>query len=156
MLTQGELQRLIQLHEEIASALATATMCEDEVRAVLADGLRRSSLTHGLASPRHAKHALSEEPILEHAAFAVRWNGERCTLGRTVRFKLLAVLWRCRNRIVTDEQLLREVWDGVRSDDTIRSTVRHLKRKLAAAGLGRLASAIRGRRRGYELVIDPP
>jgi DNA-binding winged helix-turn-helix (wHTH) protein len=56
---------------------------------------------------------------------------------------------------VSFDRLIRDVWDGqIRSDETIRSSVRHLKHRLIAAGMPELARSPRGAGRRYGLMLN--
>jgi DNA-binding response OmpR family regulator len=93
--------------------------------------------------------------LLDDGRFAVRWNGHECLLGQTILFRLLRRLVASRNRYVSYEQLLDDVWGGIRSATAIRSAVRDLRRKLVASGMPDLAGAIDGANPGhYGIRID--
>ncbi len=89
------------------------------------------------------------DDIIDDGRFAVRWNGCECLLGQTILFRLLRRLIASRNRYVSYERLLDEVWGGTRSATAIRSAVRDLRRKLVASGMQDLAGAIDGENPGY-------
>ena len=84
----------------------------------------------------------------------VTWHGKACPLRQTTLFRLFARLLRRPNAYVSYEELLADVWGGVKADGTIRSAVRHLKRRLADAGMRELADAIEGRNQHYVLLLD--
>src|SRR4051794_35416384 len=56
----------------------------------------------------------------------VEFRGRTCVLGNTLPFKLLERLARRPNTYVTHEELLYDVWNGVRSQAAIRSVVKRL------------------------------
>ena len=59
------------------------------------------------------------------------------------------------NQFITTDQLLRDVWEGdIRSPETIRSAVRHLRQRLSSAGMKNLAAAIQGAGGRYGLILD--
>lgn len=83
------------------------------------------------------------------------WIGRRCFLGRTLTFKLFERLARRPNQYVTYDRLLQDVWNGLRSNEAIRSVVKELRRKLIDAGMSDLAEAIDGSNREcYGLILD--
>jgi DNA-binding response OmpR family regulator len=60
-------------------------------------------------------------------------------------FQLLATLMRNRNRVVSQEQLLQEVWGNPGGDlRQVRIYVSYLRRKLADAGAGEPVETVRG------------
>ena len=92
--------------------------------------------------------------VVDEARFSVGWEGASCYLGYTIPFKLLRRLARRPNHFVSCDQLRQDVWLGVdRADSTIRSEVRHLRRKLVAAGCGELAAKLCGRNGHYALLL---
>jgi DNA-binding winged helix-turn-helix (wHTH) protein len=67
---------------------------------------------------------------------------------------MLERLARRPNQFVSFDRLIRDVWDGhPKSDEAIRSVVKELRDRLRKGGMRRLASAIRGERRAYALVL---
>jgi len=83
-------------------------------------------------------------PIADRATFSARWEGKTCPLGNTISFRLLERLSRRPNQLVPCQVLLREVWEGCRSREAVRSAVKVLRQKLASAGMEDLAAAIDG------------
>jgi DNA-binding response OmpR family regulator len=72
-----------------------------------------------------------------------------------VLFRLAGRLARQPNQYISVDQLLSDVWDGgVKSPDTIRSTVRRLRKRFIAAGMDDLAAAIHGSGGRYGLILD--
>ena len=83
------------------------------------------------------------------------WNGRTCCLRRTILFRLAQRLARYPNQFITADQLLRDVWEGgVKSPDTVRSAVRHLRQRLACAEMHDLAGATHGTGGCYGLMLD--
>jgi DNA-binding response OmpR family regulator len=121
-------ERMMELLEQLAASQTAAALCLAEMR----------SLTS-----------------VDHASLSVHWQGRRCELGCTITFRLFERLSRRANTYVAHSQLLCDVWDGnVRAPETIRSVVRHLKRRLREAGMSDLADAIRAQGGRYGLMLD--
>jgi DNA-binding response OmpR family regulator len=149
-------QRLADLSEQLSEALMTAAICADEIRAVVQAELD-SRTPVGWGRPQRAKHRNPppRRPMVDNSTFSVYWAGRTCCLHRTVLFRLAARLARQPNQYITADQLLRDVWDGgVKSPDTIRSAVRHLRQRLSCAGMQDLAAAICGTGGCYGLILD--
>lgn len=108
---------------------------------------RRPAATRSLNGPSIAD-------LVDDGRFAVCWNGRECFLGPTVLYRLFRRLALSKNRYVSHEQLLDDVWDGHNSSDALRSGVCGLRRKLAADGMADLAQAIESRPGHYGLRLD--
>jgi DNA-binding winged helix-turn-helix (wHTH) protein len=80
---------------------------------------------------------------------SVTFQGKDCFLGNTLPFKFLSHLARRPNAYVSYEDLLADVWRGVRSDSAVRSVVKALRARLRRAGLDGLADAIDGTVAGH-------
>ena len=94
-------------------------------------------------------------PYIDDATLSVRWHGLACSLGATIPLRLLDRLCRRPNCFVSHEDLLQDVWHGARkSQNTVRSTVRRLKRSLEGAGMKGLAQCIQCEGGSYGLVLD--
>jgi len=150
-------RRIALLTNQLAETLMTAALCAEEIRvAVLAefDGDGPGLVDRpgfGLVPIGSNGH---NRPLLDESTMCVVWDGKRVHLGHTVAFRLLARLARRPNQYVTHLDLLEDVWDGEdREVATIRSTVRHLQRKLRAGGMPNLAAAIRGHNGRYILEL---
>jgi len=92
---------------------------------------------------------------VDHDRLHVVFHGRTCVLGNTLPFKLLERLARRPNTYVTHEELLFEVWDGVRSEAAIRSAVKRLRQALRRGGMADLAEAIDGTTSGrYRLRVE--
>lgn len=110
-----------------------------------------------LLGTRSDPAGLFARPITDSGAMTVTWRGRSCKLGNTMLFRLMERLARRPCWRFSYSRLINEVWDGqCRSDETIRSTVRHLKLRLKGAGMGGLAKAIRSDKRHYRLELDEP
>jgi DNA-binding response OmpR family regulator len=89
-------------------------------------------------------------PFVNVSTLAVEWGGNVCPLKDSSTFRLMQTLCRRPGHVFAFDQLLCHVWAGhIKSPDTVRSTVRHLKRKLENADMGDLAQAIKACGRGY-------
>jgi DNA-binding response OmpR family regulator len=111
--------------------------------------LERSSIpAHGptrdsqpIPPPRNGS---ARSPITDRGDFSVRWGNRTCRLGNTLAFKLLDRLAQRPGLYLHYDKLLSEFWDCHTSPEAVRSTVKILRRKLRAAGMGDLAKAIDG------------
>ena len=92
--------------------------------------------------------------LIDDSRFTVRWNGDECHLGATILFHLFRRFARSANHYVAIERLLDDVWGGPRSEATVRSAVRNLRRKLEEARMSDLAGAIQGQPGHYGLLLD--
>lgn len=136
-------QRLADLLDQLSAAHTMAAIHTDEIRTLLRGG--------------PAAFASGTRPLVDQATLCVLWAGKSCPLGDSYPFYLFERLCRRPNQFVPHEQLLRDVWDGdVRTYETIRSVVRHLRQRLRDAGMSDLADAIRCRGRRYGLILAPP
>ena len=94
-------------------------------------------------------------PYIDQATLSVRWHGSTCGLGATIPLRLFDRLCRRPNCFVCHENLLQDVWQGARkSQNTVRSTVRRLKRSLERAGMADLAQSIRCQGGRYALMLQ--
>jgi DNA-binding response OmpR family regulator len=157
-MTSEKVHRLAHLANQLAETIMTAAIGVEELRAIIRaepgdDGhVRRGRSNDGSLSN---SPVAGERPIVDHSTLTVTWAGKSCHLGYTILFRLADRISRRPNQYVTAEQLLREVWDdGLRSPDTIRSTVRRLRDRLSHAGMQDLAAAIRGRGGRYGLILN--
>lgn len=149
-------RRIALLTNQLAETLMAAALCAEEIRmAVLAEldgaGPGMDDRSVPVLVPPGSN---GQRPILNESTMCVMWNNKTVHLGHTVVFRLLARLARRPNQYVTHLDLLEDVWDGEdRETTTIRSTVRHLQRKLRAGGMPELAAAIRGHNGRYILEL---
>jgi DNA-binding response OmpR family regulator len=101
--------------------------------------------------------SLFHQPLVNPNSMTVTWAGRTCLLRSRILLALMQSLARRPDQFVPFEKLRHDVWDGARkSDDTIRSTVRHLKRRLIAAKMGDLACHICAAGLRYGLVTGTP
>lgn len=82
--------------------------------------------------------------FIDHDRLQVAFHGRTCVLGNTLPFKLLERLARRPNTYVTHDELLSDVWQGIRSESAIRSAVKRLRQTLRLQGMAELAAAIDG------------
>ena len=94
-------------------------------------------------------------PVMDLSTFCVRHEGRICFLGNTLPFRLLARLLRRPNSYVSHQILLDEIWDGIRSPESVRSVVKTLRSKRRDAGLVTLSNSIDGKTRGHYAVLLP-
>jgi hypothetical protein len=135
------------------AAHAAADACTDEIRVLLFEVGTSKPRSPGSDPPPSARGPA--RPLADREVFAVRWRGKTCPLGDTIMFRLFEQLSRRTDRYVSLDALLRDAWRGdIRSADTVRSVVRHLRSKLETAGMKDLAAAIRGRTRCYGFMLD--
>ena len=155
-MVQEKAQRLADLAERLSEALMTAAICADEIRAIVQAELD-SHTTVGWGRSQDAKHRNPprQRPLVDSSTFSVCWAGKTCSLRRTILFRLAERLARQPNQYISADQLLLDVWEGgVKSPDTIRSAVRHLRQRLSCAGMEDLAAAIHGTGGRYGLILD--
>lgn len=91
-----------------------------------------------------ASSRVTDRLDVDHEHLRVSFRGKSCFLGNTLPFRLLARLASRPNAYLTYEQLLDDVWDGLRSDSAIRSVVKRLRAMLRRDGMSELADAIDG------------
>jgi DNA-binding response OmpR family regulator len=144
---RDSLRRLVEAHEAAMRLLERSyqLLCE-EFAPDLAECL-------GTPAPRDQidDHF---RPVIDPSRFTVTFRGRACRLGNTIPFRFLARLAETPERYVPHQQLIDDLWDGVCSDDALRSVVKNLRRRLRDAGLGELADAIDGLTPGhYALVL---
>jgi DNA-binding response OmpR family regulator len=131
--------------------------CARELNGLLTQGTSGEEfggrLRNLLGSKGIDPQTLFEQPLMDVTTMTVTWRGRTCRITSTISFGILERLAKRPNHFVSFDRLLREVWHGCREDETIRSSVRHLKSRLHNAGLGELAQAIHGFGRRYCLTL---
>jgi DNA-binding response OmpR family regulator len=149
-------QRLTDLTAQLSETLMTAAICAGEIRIVLRTELDgRTAVRPGRSQEATHRNPPRERPLVDDSTLSVLWAGKICPLRHTILFRLAERLARRPNQYVTSGQLLRDVWEGgVKSPDTIRSTVRHLRQRLSEAGMDDLAARIHGTGGRYGLMLD--
>jgi DNA-binding response OmpR family regulator len=142
MLTDRREQIRRSLARLAQSQQATMTILEQTL-SLLCEELSLDPLAHFQAqsSSPSGDPRLAVDPSL----LTVHFQGKTCFLGNTLPFRFLARLAQRPNRYFSYEELLATVWDGsCRSDSSVRSVVKVLRRRLREAGMGELADAIDG------------
>ena len=139
-------------------AQAHASMIEfmEQALVLLNEELALDPITfwHAHRPTAHLK-ADDDDPVVDEGLLVVRFHGQSCFLGNTLPFRFLVRLARHPNIYLSYEDLLDEVWEGVRSDEAVRSVVKRLRSKLRQNGMADLANAIDGSEPGrYALKID--
>ncbi|MFH1109760.1 MAG: helix-turn-helix domain-containing protein [Planctomycetota bacterium] len=149
-------QRLIGLTTQLSETLMTAAILVDEFRTILKSEPDDPASVRPSRSPvARLPDAPRQRPLVDNPTLSVLWQGKTCLLRNTILFRLAARLARQPNQYITAGQLLSDVWEGgVKSPDTIRSAVRHLRQRLRQAGMDDLAAAIRGTGGRYGLMLD--
>lgn len=151
-MTSEQAQRLDDLTSQLSEHLMSAAICADELRAIVGATFDGHTARSKHASPGNPTR---HRPLVDESTLSVYWNGHICPLGHTILFRLAARLARQPNQYITAGQLLSDVWEGgIVSPDTIRSAVRHLRRRLSSAGMDELAAAIHGTGGRYGLILD--
>jgi DNA-binding response OmpR family regulator len=157
VMTTQKVQQLAQLTNRLAEILMTVVICAEELRTEVHVELHGSdSIVGGQSSSAAASSGprVNQRPFLDQSTLCVRWKGKSLHLGHTRGFWLLDRLSRRPNQYVTHLDLLHDVWDD---EDlavaTIRSVVRHLRRRLRDGDMGELAAAIRGHNGRYILAL---
>ena len=154
-MTPDQAHRLEMLTNQLAEILMAAAICAEEICAIGRDEHDDNAGGHPERSEFHLSQSLpcqKQRPLLDESTLCVIWKGKSLHLGYTRSFRLLGRLARRPNQYVTHLDLLQDVWDGedLRTA-TIRSVVRHLRRRLCKGGMEELASAIRGHNERYIL-----
>ncbi len=126
-MTSAQAQRLADLTAQLSETLMTAAICAGEIRIVIRTELDgRTAVPTGRSQTGKYRNPPRERPLVDDSTLSVLWAGKICPLRRTILFRLAERLARRPNQYITAGQLLRDVWEGgVKSPDTIRSTVRH-------------------------------
>jgi DNA-binding response OmpR family regulator len=81
---------------------------------------------------------------IDRGFWSVTFRGKACFLGNTLPFKFLSRLAERPNRYFSYDELLSDVWQGIRSESAVRSVVKTLRNKLRQSGMSDLAAAIDG------------
>jgi DNA-binding response OmpR family regulator len=144
---RDSLRRLIEAHDAAMRLLERSyQLLSEEFAPDLAERLGRPALPD--PADDHFR------PVIDPSRFTVAFRGRACRLGNTIPFRFLARLAETPERYVPHQQLIDDLWDGVCSDDALRSVVKNLRRRLRDGGLGELADAIDGLTPGhYALVL---
>ena len=94
-------------------------------------------------SPRESGTA-SDRLNIDRELLTVTYSSRSCFLGNTLSFRLIARLARRPNAYFTYEELLSDVWCGLRTDSAVRAAVKRLRGRLRRLGMMELADALDG------------
>jgi DNA-binding response OmpR family regulator len=146
--------RIIERLAQLATCLDQAAHLTDEIIddiTMSLESTRPSCRSFGAAAkfPPPAGQDSGGFSIIDRATFTVHWGGKSCYLGNTLPFKFLERLARRPNQLIPCDQLLDDVWQGLRSREAMRSVVKVLRQKLSQAGMEDLAKAIDGTTAGH-------
>ena len=137
-------QTIVQIVSQLGQAemLLTAAMTyAEQARMGAEDVLKHISARDAEMLAKQRKSKRPPIPLADQNALEIRWRGKVCVLTK-LSFKLFQRLLLRPNASILYERLMEDVWQGVRSDSTIRSAVRHLKHQLRRGGFPELADAI--------------
>jgi DNA-binding response OmpR family regulator len=153
-------QRLAHLAGQLEEALMTAAICAKEIHAEI-DAELDDTHADPTGQSHFAAHGnlarINHRPLLDESTLSVTWRGKSLHLGHTRAFWVLYRISRRPNQYVTHLDLLHDVWDDEELETaTIRSVVRHLRRRLRDGGMSELADAIRGHHGRYILALERP
>ncbi len=141
-------QRIDRLSGQLAELLMAAAICAKELRTEVRSGIEEGHPSQRTRS--QSNNECSGRPLMSESTLSVLWKGRSLHLGHTIYFRLLDRLARRPNQYITHLDLLRDVWDDEElATSTIRSVVRHLRRRLHNGGMGDLAESIRGHNGRY-------
>lgn len=85
-------------------------------------------------------------PVIDRNTMCIVFGGKQCHLGTTLMLRFIERLMSQPNRCISINELLRDVWNGIREISTVRSLVKELRSRLRAAGLEIVSDAIDGHR----------
>jgi DNA-binding response OmpR family regulator len=152
------LERARILLGRTSRAMAILVKCLDDLDQLMQQpygGAEQGRIGNLLGSQLRDPRSLYPKPLVDNGSMTVTWAGRTCHLRSVRLFGLIERLARRPNHYVSFDRLLNDVWAGeIRSDDTIRSSVRHLKRQLVNAGMAELAHSIRALNRRYVLLLN--
>ncbi len=154
-------RQLVEQLSLLAAAHASAAALVQEIIVTVRERLgfdlgEIAPVAASLAAPSPNGRTSARRPIVDVATFSVHWDGKTCVLGNTLPFRLLERLGRRPNQFIHCDQLLDDVWQGLRSREAIRSVVKVLKQKLVQAGMDDLAASIKGSQpHHYGLIFKP-
>jgi DNA-binding response OmpR family regulator len=152
-MTQDKVRRLDRLTGQLVEALMTAALVAEEIRGEVRSEIDEDDVAERPACNAGGKRCRSR-PLLSESTLSVSWKGRSLYLGHTLAFRLLERLARRPNQYVTHLDLLRDVWDDEELETaTIRSVVRHLRRRLRDGGMTKLANSIEGHNGRYVLKL---
>lgn len=138
--------RIRQTLKNLAEAQAATVTLMEEALALMTEELALDPITFwkSRGSPFAVLSTTTKTNLFDTEMLTVTFQRKSCFLGNTLPFRFFVRLARRPNTYVTYEDLLEDVWEGVRTDDAIRSVVKTLRSKLREAKMGALAEAIDG------------
>ncbi len=150
-----ERSRLDTLRRRFAAVQVELALCVEDLFELLESpsGSLPANSPNDISSGPTSMRGL--RPVIDSDSCAVIWNGRVCQLGPGVPFRLFAKLAARPNCLFSYDQLIEHVWQGApRSDETLRSEARRVRRFLRDAGMHDLADALKGRSRHYGLMLN--
>ena|SRR5690349_14552413 len=130
--------------KSLAEAQASTIQLMEQAVALFSDELALDPLSFWKSHKSRQLPMSSAGAIVDEELLEIRYRGRKCFLGNTLPFRFFARLHRRPNSYLTYEELLEDVWDGIRSDSAIRTVVKRLRNILRRAGMDELADAIDG------------
>ena len=149
MRRSGERERLAHLQLLVSTCVETLAALQGTVAVLQAelDDFSASQSDEGYTNLRENAQA---EPVIDHGAMCVCYQGKQCFLGNTLMLRFFERLAARPGHYFTHHELLSSVWSGVVVEPcSIRSVVRDLRARLRDAGLQDLAQAINSQVRGH-------
>ena len=152
-------QRLEALRRRLAAAQIELALCVEELLTLVT---REPGDPPASSAPDLGRHATAAHrprttatPVVDPTTHTILWDGRVCHLGCGITFELFERLAKRPNQYASYERLFQDVWHGdTRSDETLRSEVRRIRRGLRAAGMGELARKLKGSNRHYGLILQ--
>lgn len=142
-------ESLRQLAEGYAAIIAHYERTISLLEAELSRPARQPVTSSHVTPTRSGELRILDETLM------VEFRGKQCFLGNTVTLRLFRRLLQGRNRFIRHDELLRQVWQGIRAPSTIRSAVKLLRKQLREAGMKDVANAIDGHVAGhYGLIVN--
>jgi hypothetical protein len=142
--------RVVERLNQLATCLEQAVrLAEETIEEVTANLEVTRPRSRSFSTPEKRQLADNQDscglPIVDRRTFAIHWRGKTCYLGNTLPYKFFERLARRPNQLIPCDELLDDVWQGLRSREAIRSVVKVLRQKLGQAGMDVLARSIDGR-----------
>ena len=143
----AKLQLLAGVHDQAATLVRDILALLDPDSQSNAD--ESSTTTSGNQYRLNSFDGREECPIVDRGTLSIHWRGKTCCLGNTLAFWFYERLSRRPGLLISHQQLLDEVWDGIRSKEAIRSVAKVLRQRLREAGMEELATAVDGSNREH-------
>ena len=148
-----EVARLRTLIQRARKEFENGFAALSEVEQLIAVSRSTDRTKNLLGSQLEDPTLLFRRPIVDTASMTVTWAGSTVLLRSRLLMSLMVVFSQHPNQFIPVERLRRDVWEGeVRSDETVRSTIRRLKEHLSEAGMKELATCIQSAGLRYGLV----